>query len=874
MTWDVLLTRDNFRLAWRRIRNSSKTTTKDRLGLNIFSQALDIHIDRLIRDLETKHYEPNIPSLIYLPKKSGRLRPFPLLHMRDRIVYQAIGNVLIQNAYEDLKINADINVFSPVLAGVEQDYVFYPSLRKGDEFEGQFLKFTKKQTEFINSGKFTWVVEADIASFYPSIDHSLLMQKLVKNGWLDQQLCEFLQRCLRIWTSDRVETQVNKGLPIGYETSDLLASLFLNDLDQFLVDQSYVRYVDDIRIYTTSLNEGAKLLNHLDVFLQRQGLILQDAKSAIKDLTEFYTEDWLQNLVEQQILLSSIDEDINSPNQSIQEETNKKLRKLLVGVLGIQDRVGLNLDEKIEPAEETSLFFALYRIREKHNDLKNIALDLLNAYPHRSYAILQYLTLFQDDIVVIERLWSIVEDESKHGQVRANSLRALYKLTDEAEKIKDTITVWLYSTDLSLSLCAIELMQQYPESVASFKLETVANSQIDQHLLYSIISTRFILLNSDDEKLKLISWCLDKDDYMLNTLGVYFLSTNVGLQPVVVGDVSNLAQELMEDLKNRVSFEGIIQNILNLFDTQYTFNLRKEVLFALSNLNQFVINMMLARETNRDEYLRNLADFLIEFSQLYQSITSKEFKSLIQTPEIQKAFEYTQNGLANLSDFRSSITFLGTRPALGHIDVERLHNGISEVVFNALIEIELLTKDTLEVTAQEIIDSTSVSLPVIFFSYSHEDKRERNTLEKKLRYLETQALAKLWSDRKIPAGQVWDEELNEKLNEAVIVLFLITSNFMGSKFINQEEMPRAIENYNNEKTVCIPILLEDCDWDDFYPYRHLQAVPIDEEERGVKAVTQWTRPDSAYKDIQKKVRTTLEEIKNGTHKWRRVPPKS
>ncbi|MCC6616592.1 MAG: TIR domain-containing protein [Anaerolineae bacterium] len=868
MTWGAFLTYDNFSLAWRRIRNSPITTTKDRLGLKIFSQSLNIHIERLIRDLAAGYYEPELPSLLYLPKKSGRLRPFTLLHMRDRLVYQAIGNILIRNVYEELKATADIKVFSPVLAGVNGDYVFYPSLRKGDDFEGQFLKFTRRQAELIDSGNFTWVVQADIASFYPSIDHSLLIQKLASDGWLDERSCDLLRRCLRIWSSDDLLSQVNKGLPIGYETSDLLANLFLQELNLAMIDQEYLRYVDDVRVFTTSEMEGEKILNQLDVFLQKQGLTLQEAKTGVKKLAEFHTETRLQDLEGQQILLSSIDRDINSPIQLIQEETDTRLRKLLMEVLGIQEWDGLNLDERIEPSDEMSLFFALYRIREKNIQLRDIALDLLISHPHRSYAIVQYLTLFQEDELVVERLWTIVDDESKHGQVRANCLRALHNLSDDAPRIRTTIGNWLYDSDLSLSLCAIEVLQQYPDAIYLFNLLDSSNARLDRHLLYSFISTEFVLLNSDDEKRKTISWCLDQGDYILNTLAVYFLSTNIHLLNYFSNNLPDLVQDLIQDFKNRVSTDEVTQNIRKLFGIPHEFDLSAAILPVLSGLNQQVINMFLSRETNRDEYLRNLTEFLVEFSQLYQRMTAKEFSSLIKTSEIQDAFNYSQNGLTNLSDFRSSVTFLGTKPALGYIDTEKIHKGISLIVFHALQEIDALLKDVPRTLLKEEILSDPSPIPMIFFSYSHYDERQRKKLEMKLKHLEIRGLAKLWSDREIPAGQVWNEELNEKLDEAIIVLFLITSNFMASSFIEREEMPRAISNYNQERTVCIPILLEACDWK-YYPYEHLQALPKD-----AKPVTHWTRPDSAYEDIQLKVRSTLESISSGTYKWISLPPKS
>ena len=149
MTIETIFTIENFELAWRRIRNSSITTTKDRLGLKVFSQALNVHIRNLIHDIHEDKYIPQSPSILYLPKKSGRLRPFTLLSMRDRLVYQAIGNILIANTYNHLESKADINVFSPVLAGIDTDYIFYPSLRRGDNFSNLRLDFRKRKAKGI-----------------------------------------------------------------------------------------------------------------------------------------------------------------------------------------------------------------------------------------------------------------------------------------------------------------------------------------------------------------------------------------------------------------------------------------------------------------------------------------------------------------------------------------------------------------------------------------------------------------------------------------------------------------------------------------------------------------------------------------------------
>jgi hypothetical protein len=191
---------------------------------------------------------------------------------------------------------------------------------------------------------------------------------------------------------------------------------------------------------------------------------------------------------------------------------------------------------------------------------------------------------------------------------------------------------------------------------------------------------------------------------------------------------------------------------------------------------------------------------------------------------------------------------------------------ISIVVSQALGE--LIWIEGADETASDAMSLTESSqIPMIFFSYSHDDEKRRDTLKKKLKYLEVQGLATLWSDREIPPGQAWSSEIEEKLNSSIIVLFLITSSFMSSNFIYEKEMPQAIQNYEDKKTVCIPIILEDCDWES-WPYMHLQALPED-----ARAITRWTRPDSAYKDIQVNIRKLLEQLADRTFIWRSMPKK-
>ncbi len=94
----------------------------------------------------------------------------------------------------------------------------------------------------------------------------------------------------------------------------------------------------------------------------------------------------------------------------------------------------------------------------------------------------------------------------------------------------------------------------------------------------------------------------------------------------------------------------------------------------------------------------------------------------------------------------------------------------------------------------------------IFISYSHKDEEWKDKLVTHLRVLEIEGSCTLWDDRKIKVGNDWFPEIEKALNEAQIVIMLITANFLTSNFIRKEEVPRisstaSTQNSSNKKDI-------------------------------------------------------------------------
>jgi len=131
----------------------------------------------------------------------------------------------------------------------------------------------------------------------------------------------------------------------------------------------------------------------------------------------------------------------------------------------------------------------------------------------------------------------------------------------------------------------------------------------------------------------------------------------------------------------------------------------------------------------------------------------------------------------------------------------------------------------------------------VFFSYSHADEELRDQLEKHLTMLRRQGLISAWHDRRIKAGDAIDTRISAELEQASIILLLVSSDFLASEYCYDVEMMRAMERHATGEARVIPIILRPCDWHDA-PFGKLLAAPTDG-----KAVTKWSNRDEAWLDM-------------------------
>ena len=142
----------------------------------------------------------------------------------------------------------------------------------------------------------------------------------------------------------------------------------------------------------------------------------------------------------------------------------------------------------------------------------------------------------------------------------------------------------------------------------------------------------------------------------------------------------------------------------------------------------------------------------------------------------------------------------------------------------------------------------------LFYSYAHEDEDLRDELEKHLKLLQRRGIIEAWHDRRIVAGQEWAGQIDENLENADMILLLVSADFIASDYCWDKEMTRAMELHEAREAVVIPIIIRDVNWSGA-PFDKLQALPKD-----AKAVNTWSNQDSAWKSISEGIEMAVKHL--------------
>ncbi|MBE0540888.1 MAG: TIR domain-containing protein [Verrucomicrobia bacterium] len=142
----------------------------------------------------------------------------------------------------------------------------------------------------------------------------------------------------------------------------------------------------------------------------------------------------------------------------------------------------------------------------------------------------------------------------------------------------------------------------------------------------------------------------------------------------------------------------------------------------------------------------------------------------------------------------------------------------------------------------------------LFISYAHADEKWRVRLKPNLELLQREGLIEIWSDRQIIAGSKWDEEIQRKLNEAELYLFLMSTNLLNSSYVRDKELPAALKRFEKKRAGFVPVVVQRCSWKQYVG--EIQGLPT-----GGKPVADWKPFDNACFNVEEGLRGTIAEVR-------------
>lgn len=146
---------------------------------------------------------------------------------------------------------------------------------------------------------------------------------------------------------------------------------------------------------------------------------------------------------------------------------------------------------------------------------------------------------------------------------------------------------------------------------------------------------------------------------------------------------------------------------------------------------------------------------------------------------------------------------------------------------------------------------------LILYDQNEGDEKLLRELEEHLGVLQRQGVISIWHPRRIVAGTIMSEVIEEQLRSASIILLLVSADFLNSDYYSEVEMENALEQQKDKKASIIPILARPCDWENTSLAR-LPCLPRKRREK--REITSWENQDEAWKDVTAGLRQTIKSI--------------
>ena len=257
---DKILDKENLHAAMKKVRQNGGTFGVDKMAMDEAISYFMINENAIIEQIRLRKFKPSPVRRVYIPKSNGKMRGLGIPTIIDRIIQQAVLQVL--GPIFDTKFSNNSFGFRP-----------------NRSCEMAVLKLL----EYFND-KYDWIVDIDLEKFFDNVNHDKLISlvaKTIPDGDVVSLIRKFMQS--GVMEDGEIRPTII-GTPQGGNLSPLLSNIMLNELDKELEKRglNFVRYADDCVIVVKSEKAANRVMESISKFIEKKlGLKVNVEKSKV-----------------------------------------------------------------------------------------------------------------------------------------------------------------------------------------------------------------------------------------------------------------------------------------------------------------------------------------------------------------------------------------------------------------------------------------------------------------------------------------------------------------------------------------------------------------------------------------------------------------
>ena len=262
---DKVYRAETLRAAWQKVKANAGAAGVDGQSVERFAARAEMYLEELSTALKKGTYRPMAVRRVEIPKGKGKRRPLGIPVVKDRIVQTALKFVLEPIFEQEF---------------LKMSYGFRPGLG---------CKEALREVQRLLREGYTFVVDADLSSYFDTIPHARLMER-IKERVSDGRVLELIEAYLhQDIIKDLEKWTPMGGTPQGAVISPLLANIYLHGLDGHMMQKGYrmVRYADDFVVLCRSTEQAQAALAEVKTWVEENGLSLNAEKTHVGDCRQW-----------------------------------------------------------------------------------------------------------------------------------------------------------------------------------------------------------------------------------------------------------------------------------------------------------------------------------------------------------------------------------------------------------------------------------------------------------------------------------------------------------------------------------------------------------------------------------------------------------